>query len=443
MKKYVLLPAILMLAYITQAQSYETTKTLLTINQFKQAKESVDKGMANAKFASKAEAFMLKSAIYAALSMDKTTAPADVDQLRDEAEKAFNKYKEMDPTLALLKDPIYQNGPINIYSALYALGYKSYEKKEWESSFQVFKKALDLSDLLIKEKVFTVPVDTNSLILSGVTAENSGHKDDAAKSYGRLADIKIGGDGFEAVYRFLVNYYFVKKDIPLFEKYKAYGKELYPKSEYFSYDKVDFAVGLEDSFDKKYKALEQVLASDPNNFKANESMGEIIYDTLNPRNDDTPKPSNFDELEKKMVAAFNKASEANPESELPQLHIGDHFINKSIAINDSFSKHTDDMRKRTKPGAQPSKEDAAKRDMLDEKYGNSLEAAREPYEKSAAILAKKGTLSTQDKQQYKKVSSYLADIYAYKKNKAKAKPADAAKYAAEEKKWNDLYDSIK
>ena len=47
------------------------------------------------------------------------------------------------------------------------------------------------------------------------------------------------------------------------------------------------------------------------------------------------------------------------------------------------------------------------------------------------------------KQQYKKVSGYLGDIASYRKNKAKSKPADAAKYAAEEKKWNDVYDSIK
>jgi len=37
----------------------------------------------------------------------------------------------------------------------------------------------------------------------------------------------------------------------------------------------------------------------------------------------------------------------------------------------------------------------------------------------------------------------LADVFAFKKVQAKGKPADQAKYAAEEKKWNDLWDSIK
>ena len=79
----------------------------------------------------------------------------------------------------------------------------------------------------------------------------------------------------------------------------------------------------------------------------------------------------------------------------------------------------------------------------DKKYGEYLEAGREPYEKAAEFFAKKPTpLSAQDKQQYKKVAGYLGDIYIAKKNKAKGKPADQAKFADEEKKWNDLYDTI-
>ncbi len=101
------------------------------------------------------------------------------------------------------------------------------------------------------------------------------------------------------------------------------------------------------------------------------------------------------------------------------------------------------MKARTKPGAMASKEDIAKRDALDKEYGETLEGAREPYEAAAAIFATKADMHTRDKQQYKKAASYLADIYAFKKAMAKGKPADQAKWAAEEKKWNERYDSIK
>ena len=443
MKKYFFLPTILF-ALFAQAQNYEPMKNAMILGQFKKAKEDFDKGMTNAKFSSKPEAYMLKTSIYAGLAMDKaiSTTP-EADQLRTEAEAAFAKYREMEPDLKLLKDPAYQNGPINLYSSLYSAGFRDYDKKNWQHGFETFKKVVDLSDLLIKEKVFTVAVDTNSLILAGITAENSSNKDAAAKYYSRLADLKLSSPDYETIYRFLVNYYFVKKDIPSFEKYKAIGKELYPQSEYFTYDKLDFAVGLEDDFNKKLQALEEMGASNPSDYKTQELIGEIIYDTLNSRKEKAVKPANADELEKKMIAAFTKAGELKPESELPIMHIAEHYIGKANAVNDARAAHVEDMKKRTKPGTAASKEDVQKREALDAQYENALETARVPYEKAADIYSKKAKLTGVEKQQYKKAIGYLMDIYAFKKARAKGKPADAAKYAAEEKKWNDLYESIK
>lgn len=415
------------------------------LNQLEKAKTDFDKAITNAKFAGKAEAYILKTAIYAGLSMaeDKKNTPA-AEQLANEAEAAFSKYKEMEPSLALMSDPIYQNGPINLYSSFYTAGYTDYSNKKWQTGLVKLKKAIEFSDLLIAKKLINVPVDTNVLILAAITAENSGNKDDAAKYYTRLADANVAGDGFEGVYRFLVSHSFGKKDMTSFEKYKALGKQFYPKSEYFDYDKIDFAVGLMTNFDDKLKALEEVLATDPDNYKANQVLGEIIYDTLNPREDNSPPPpANAAELEKKMIAAFNKSAKAKPGSEIPFLYIGDHFINKAAKVNDAREAHAKDMKARTKPGAMASKEDIAKRDALDKEYGETLEGAREPYETAAAIFAAKTDLQTRDKQQYKKAASYLADIFAFKKAMAKGKPADQAKWAAEEKKWNERYDSIK
>lgn len=445
MKKRILfLAAVCLSAFTLKAQNYTSIKNILAINQYAKAKEEFDKNITNAKFAGKAEAWMLKTAIYGGLAMaeENKGKPAG-DQLTSEADAAFAKYKEMEPEMTLVNDPIYQNGPVNLYSSYYTNGYTDYSAKKWEPAFQKFKKAVVYSDLLISRKVLGVTMDTNVLILAGITAEQTDHRDDAAVYYGRLADSKVTGDGFESVYRFLVSHSFEKKNMASFEKYKALGKELFPKSEYFNYDKVDFAVGLVKDFNDKIKAVEEVLATDPNNYKANQVLGEIIYDTLNSRDETAVMPANFAELEKKMLDAFKKASAAKPETENPYLYMGDHFINKAVKINDARSAHVKDMGARTKPGTKPSAEDVKKRDDLDKSYGDALEGAREPYEKVASLYAAKGTLDMRDKQQYKKAVSYLADVYAFKKAQAKGKPADQAKYAAEEKKWNDLYDSIK
>jgi len=444
MKRILLLVTMSLSVFLVAAQKYEDIKTQLLLNKLKEAKADIDKGMNNPKFNSKAEAFILKTAVYAGLSMDEANKnTATGDQLAGEADVAFKKYKEMDPSMAMIADPVYQNGPINLYSRYYTAGYIDYTDKKWQPAYDKFKKAVEYSDLLISKKLFQSALDTNVLILAGITAENSNNKDEAVLYYGRLADNKVTGEGFESVYRYLVSHYFGKKDMVAFEKYKALGKQLYPKNEYFDYDKVDFAVGLQDKFEDKRKAVEEVLATDPNDFKANEVLGEIIFEVINPKEDKDPLPANFDELEKEMVVAFNKAASAKAGFEVPFLYIGDHFINKAVRANKEREDHAKDMKARTKPGTMASKEDIAKRDLLDKNYGDILEQAREPYEKAAALFAPKlSTLEMRDKQQYKKAASYLADIYAFKKVQAKGKAAEQAKFAAEEDKWNKIWDSI-
>ena len=177
-----------------------------------------------------------------------------------------------------------------------------------------------------------------------------------------------------------------------------------------------------------------MLATDPNSFKANEILAELIYDTLNSTHEGAVLPANAADLEKKMLAAFTKAAAAKPGSENPYLYMGDHFINKAVKINEAREAHAADVKKRTKPGTMASKEDIAKRDLLDKQYGEALEGAREPYEKVAEIFAARAiclnnSLEIRDKQQYKKVAGYLDDIFTFKKIQAKSKPADLTKSA--------------
>ncbi len=448
MKKLLLFTAIILSVTVAKAQNIETIKFLLSANQFDKAREEVDKAMGNAKFAAKPEAWMMKTSIYAALAMSEANRNTPKgDQLLADAVAAFTKYKEMDKEMKLMDDPLYQNGPANIYSAYYGGAYNDYKAKNWESAFGKIKKTLEYSDLLIARKILDKPMDTDVVVLAAIVADQANHKEEAAGFYKKLADANLSGPDFESVYRYLVSYYFGKKDIASFEKYKAAGAKLYPNSEFFQFDKVDFAVGLVNNLDEKIKAVEEVLATDPANFKANQVMGEIIYDALNPEKEETPIPANAAELETKMITAFNKAAAAKPDSELPFLYIGDHFINKAVKVDEQRTAHTKDMQARTKPGSKSSPEDLKKRDDLDKLYSETLDGAREPYTKACDILAARAkandnSLDPRDKQQYKKAASYLGDIYTNKRINAKGKPADQAKYAAEEKKWADLYEAI-
>lgn len=446
MKKIALLSTLLTIAILGQAQ-YDNIKNKLlipTIKGLEDAKADVDKKMTNAKFISKPEAYILKATIYAYLAADSAyKADGKSAALQTEAEAAFAKYLEMDPTQDQVKDPVYRNSAINIYSNLFDQGYKFYEGKKYAESFSKFKDVAVYSELLGKHQLLSSTVDTNTLILAAYTAEMSEQKDEAAKYYGKLADAKVSGPNYESVYRFLVTYYFQKKDMDAFEKYKALGGQLYPKSEYFTYDKVDFAVGLETDFNAKVAALEDQLKADPNHYKANMSMIELSFEALHSEKEDAPKPADPKALEQKMITSLNKVIELKPEEELAYLIKGDHYINLSIAADKKREEHAADMKKRTKPGTSASKEDVAKRDQLDTEYAEIFDKAREPYEKACEIFAKKTELNGNDKQQYKKAAGYLGDIYMMKAARSKGKPADVTKYEALAKKWNDVYGSIK
>lgn len=444
MKRFILLLTISLTAFAASAQNYDKIKNLLVISKFEEAKTELEKNWTNAKFIAKPEAYLLKASIYAGYAMTeaKKNTP-EAEQMIATADEAYTKYKSMEPELGLTSDLVYQNSHVNLYSYYYTAGYQEYSANKWAPALAKLKRAVVYSDILMSRKLLNSVLDTNVLILAGITAEKSNDMEGAMTYYKRLADAKVSGEGFEGVYRFLVSQSFGKHDLESFEKYKAIGKELFPKSDYFNYDKIDFAVGLTDNFTEKLAALNDVLSTDPDNQKANQVLGEIIYDTLNPKEEGVAIPANAAELEKKMIDAFYKSAKGKPGYEIPYLYVGDHFINKASKVGERRDAHAKDMRARTKPGTMASKDDVAKRDALDKEYAETLDGAREPYEKAAAILAAKDHLEMRDKQQYKKAASYLADIFANKRINAKGKPADQAKYAAEEKKWNDVYDSIK
>jgi hypothetical protein len=444
MKKFLVISTTILLRLTVPAQDYTPVKNLAALQQYRQAKDEFDKRITDPVYASKPEAYILKAFIYGGLAMDEKIKNTDEAwKLLTDADAAYRKYKGMDPLQKLLADPVYQNSPINIYSGYYVSGYADYTAKKYDLAFEKLKKAVEYSDLLIEKKIIEMTLDTNVLVLAGITSENSNHKDEAVKYYSRLADRKLNGDGYESVYRFLITYYYGKKDRVAFEKYKAIGAELYPQSDFFKFDKIDFAVGLATNFDEKLKELESILTTDPNNFKGNEVLGEIIYDALNPKDDKAALPSNATDLEKKMMAAFKKAAVAKPGYENPWLYLGYHFINKAVKVDFERTAFVEENKNQNPPGSLPSKEYGAKKVVLDKRYADALELAREPYENAAAIFAKRSGLTNADKMQYKKAASYLAEIYALKKIHTKGNAADEAKYAAEEKKWNNVWESIR
>src|SRR3982750_1298104 len=99
MKKIALVLLMFSFTAAVSAQSYDEVKNFILLGNYKKAKEELDKRMSNAKFASKPEAFLLKTTIYGVLAGDSAVAGTpQADQLNADAEAAWAKYKEMQPT---------------------------------------------------------------------------------------------------------------------------------------------------------------------------------------------------------------------------------------------------------------------------------------------------------------------------------------------------------
>ncbi len=281
-KSFALLFTLLLGGTMAWSQSIESVKTFVMLGQMDKAKSEFDKASGNAKFMAKPEAYLLKTAIYAGISMtEENRNSAKGVELVKEAETAFEKYRSMEPAMTKFgEETIYQNGAINIYSNYYNQGLTDYNAKNWSDAIPKLQRAIAYSDLLIEKKILSYPLDTNLLILTGVVAEKAKDNAVATLAYGRLADARIGGTDFEGIYQYLVRYYFQQKDMSKFERYKKLGGELYPESEFFKLEQLDFAVGLVDAFDDKLKAINEILSGDPENYKAHDLRWSVLYDTI-------------------------------------------------------------------------------------------------------------------------------------------------------------------
>jgi hypothetical protein len=425
---------------------FDEAKNMVLINQNKKALETLNQLMAKPKNAGKPEGYILKATILSNL-LGESQDEAEKDKLLAESLEAFKKYLEVDPKKEFVAQPPYSNPPITYYSTYFNKGIKGYNKKDWPAASADFATTVTWSDFIIDNKLAKMEFDTSANLLAGAAFQNAKMDDEAVKYFTRLTNRKIGGEDNEFVYQFLMGYYFRKDDMVGFEKYRALGKELYPKSEYFTYSEMDFIMAMDDETEKM-KRIEAKIAKDPNNMELVENYGYLLFDKLNGA-DDKPIPDNAAELESKMTTYLTKAGEAKPTDGKPFYFLGNHYINKAVKVNESIVKVTDEIRKanasakpdKTGKLPPPPKELTDKRDQLKKAYDVEIDKGLPFLIKSANAYGANTNLTGMEKQTYKKLVDQLILIYTDKKVATKD-PKLKAEYEKEEKKWNDLYSKI-
>lgn len=451
MKKLLLLAMLAVTFHMVNAQDFKKVQTSYLINKFEDAKTEIDKILADPKSLAKPETWYWKSTVYAAVGKDAALRIKYPNVIKD-ADEAFKKYLELDPAFTQVKEKGAQ-GYFDMYSTAYNGGIKIFNDKKWEEAAKQFEIAIYYIDMIIKNKWTNANIafDTTSVLYAGYSFQNASKPDNAAKYYRILADNKVAGEAYSDVYKFLANHYTITKNADLFQKYVAIGKELYPKESWDEFE-IEF-------MDRNFDLAQKTSMYDKED--AAGTLSEIKYLQfgdlfVNAKN----KEKNLDSLQQhtytlKAADAFKKAFGKNPQNGIAAFNVGVIYYNIYGDYEDRYGANIRTMQSLNSD--RPAEKDPKKKAAADARFkaqidplksANSnlekplmenLDIAVEWLEKSYLVLKDKTGRNNTEKSVINKTVDFLANLYAYKRDRMRGK--DPKTFDAFEAKYK-LYDAL-
>ncbi|MFN2440092.1 MAG: hypothetical protein ABR503_12890, partial [Chitinophagaceae bacterium] len=298
MRKLILSALFLAASTALFAQKLDDVEESVKKGKYAEAKEKIDKVLADTKNQKSANAWYYKGLVYTELSKDSSRTDMDY---RLEAFNAFKKYQELDPKNIMLT--LQQNASFfQLYEGYYNHGIKAFNQKKYDVAFNDFKNALLIKDYVYGKKYeinnFSFPaLDTQLVNLAGSAAFLNKQEDVAIGYYSQLANAKLKGEDYKDIYPILVDYYNRKQDSVNKAKYLAIGKEVYPDNPYWLQTELD-AVGTDKG--KRLARLEELQKSNPNNFDlAIDYAVELFNYTYNKE-----KPADYKQKSDDLYAAL-------------------------------------------------------------------------------------------------------------------------------------------
>ena len=452
MKKFLLLAIFAVTVQMAQSQDLKKVQTSYIINRMEDAKSEIDKVMADPKQQGKVEANYWKAKVYAAIYKDAKLQTKYPNALKD-ADEAFKKYSLADPTFAQVKENGAE-GFFDMYGTSYATGVKVFNEKKWDEATVYFKVAVDYSDFIFSNKWSNAnyAFDTTSLLFLSYSYQNASKPDEAAKYYGRLADAKVKGESYLDIYKFLASHYTQTKNEAQFTKYVDLGRELYP----------DFAW---DEFEIEYMDQNLTLAEKTSRYEKEDAAGtlsEIKYLQfgdifVNAHRKDKDLDSAGERLyNRKAADAFKKAYLKNNQNGIAAFNVGVIYYNFYGEYDDKYAANIRTMQglNADKPIIKDPKKKAAAEAAfklqidplkqanadLEKPMSENLDVSIEWLENSYNILKNKATRNTTEKSVINKTVDFLANLYAYKRDKVRGKDAKAFDaYDAKYKEYDALH----
>ena len=402
MRKFFLASALVITAASTFAQKLDDVQEKISKGKYDEAKEKLDKFMADPKNASNANAYYYKGVINNYLAQTDSTNKLTYDA----STEAFNAYKktlELDPKNPLMT--IDQNiGLFQLFDMNYNRGVKSYNNKNYDSAYAAFKKAVVLQDY-IRSKNFSLTsytppaLDTQLLNLTGSSAYLAKNQDEAIPYFERIVNAKIKGKEYRDIYAIIAQHYLAKKDDVNASKYLGLGKEVFGDEDYWL--SMEFGtVGTEK--DAKLKRYEELLAKYP----ANATLAlDYAIEQFNYTYVWDKKPADYTARQAKLQAALDKALALNENVGTARFIEAQHYYSQVFDLEDA---------KRAVRGATAA--DVAKKKNIDAEINKKYDQLAAASQKAFDIYNKDlATLKAQDKSSYRKVTDYLIDYYTRKK----------------------------
>jgi hypothetical protein len=387
------------------AQKLDDVQEKISKGKYDEAKEKIDKVLADPKNATNASAWYYKGKIYAELARTDTTGKLG-DDAGIQAFEAFKKYQELDKKNIMMT--LDQNvGLFQLYDMYYNQGIKMYNAKNYDRAFDRMKNAMSLEDYIAKRNYtyngFTFPaLDTQLINLTASAAFLAKKEDEAIPYFEKLADARLKDKEYKEIYGVLAEYYLKKNNQQKADKYLGMGKELFPDNDYWI--SLEFGNPGDDK-DKRIARYEEMVKKYPDNYPL---AMDYAIELFNSTYSNDKKPADYVVRQGKTQIALDKAVALNPNSPLANYVMSQHIYNQIYDFDDAL---------RAIKGTTPA-DQAKKKDIL-AKENQKYEELYTYSQKAFDLYSKETTMKTADKVNYRKVISQLIDYHQRKKQNDK------------------------
>ena len=454
----------IMVAGITNslsAQDFKKVSNPVLLNQIEFAKTELDKLMVDPKAQAKPDGWFWKAKIYAYFYSNPSLG-AKYPQSQTIADEAYQKYVSLDPSLKILKIPenIGQELLFNLYAPSFNSGIGAFNAKNWDSAFYYFSFAVKYSDVIFQNKFSKNPnqaFDTTSILYAGYAAQNAQKNAEAAKCYDRLINSNVGGKNYIDIYKYCLINSINAKDETSFKKYLNASKAMYPQEDWEDYEL--------NYFSKNYTLAEKSAMYDKEDATGNMSAKKYlqygeVFANVSKEDKENLDSSKQSEYLQKAASAFKKAFYKNPTDGITAFNAGVIYYNIFNLYDDRVSQYRRALQELNTNRV--IEKDPKKKVIADAKYkatADSLKSSRIALEKpmndagdssivwletEIALLKGKADKVREEKNCLNKSVDYLANIFSYKREKARGKDLKAYDlYDEKFKLYDNLHDSFK